>query len=250
MGALTYKTATAHRSPLSNAAAIRSLHGASASAEAVARRLAWVNVVLPMDPSFYKIARSGFVPYGVVSDHEPGRPVYELYWYSRPTGGADAMRYGATLAEIRALASVSPPDLAAPAPLAGADSAPWVAASVVPSAEDLAAMRPLLFEMHPLPPYELPTGEGEAEQQRAFLAAARAAGLPCVPGAPPPAPDPWGAPRPTMALLFADAVPANVAELVRMLLRGGTDWTARHLCVHGYTHVRGEPELWLTEVPN
>lgn len=161
-------------------AALRLIEDEAPAAVAVARAHDFVSVQMPSNGGFYKLMRSAFVPYGLVSAAHM-RQVYEVYWYSGDC-------YGVPMSKLYKLDDAA------------------LAASVAPKAGELRALRPLLAAQHPLRPYATPAGRAEpAPFVKKFVDMALEAGVPASAEEPPPAEDAWVAPHRTATVLAADA---------------------------------------------
>ena len=203
----------------------------------VAHALRFPSALRPLDATFHRVLRNGYTPYGVVG--ADGSPAYELYWYT--VEGA-RMRYGTPTVDAFRLPHTPPPGFctspAPRSPLAPASGTPWLAASVVPTPQDMEVMRPAILEMHPVRPVPAPAAQDRAAAAALLEAVRHLPNVVCTP--PPPVDDPWGAPPATVCVRYGDASDAGTLAKLISRIRG------MKLYAHTQLFWGGEPQLWLT----
>lgn len=207
-----------------------------------ARNTPCANAIKPLDATFHRVLRNGYTPYGVVAvghgEVSAGQPVYEVYWYSM-TG--EGVRYGTPTVDAFRLPHTPPPGFTTESPppssVAHTIGEPWLLASVVPTADEIRALRPAILQMHPVRPAPAPT-YGDVDMLMKHLGALRRVASVTM-ARPPPRKAPWSEPPRTIAVRYGDAIdPDNLDVIIS------------NINAPMYAHVQAfwgeEPQLWLT----
>lgn len=200
----------------------------SCSLRGVCTSCPFASVVRTLDPNFHRVLRNGYTPYGVVSARDPGRRVFEVYWY---TGSGRAQRYGVPVWDVHRLpqtvhhgfSSELPPvsEYSSSYWVGGKRPNVWLAASSTVSLDDLKRLRPAIAQMHPVrpAPFDPTGGDAGARLLRSVISALRSKGVAVAERRRAPASEnAWGSIPNVIALRYADASdPENIEALAESL---------------------------------
>ena len=201
------------------------------------RKNQYVSAIMDLNLDFYQYIRNVYVPYGVVG-FSSNRQVFELFMY---TLGDENQRPYLVECEVRGmfnLPHVAPKFGVKPEEF---KNKIFVAASVVPTEDEMDRLKPHLDSMFPpLGPYESPSGELNKKMESIVGKLQKKLGS--IKNETPTAVDRWVSPAPTFSVKYAEAYDeenlAKIAEAYSENMLGARVWYREF--------VKNEPWLFVT----